>query len=86
VILIDRNDDLTVTTGGQPLPIPGRYCHTPFGVKTDFGGPSKHNLTDGRRFRSSGAKYGRAAPFLPLLSTFPHYRWRPRRPSTNKTD
>ena len=46
MILVHRHDDLAVTTGTQPIPIPGRHCHTPLGVKRDFGGPSKHDDKD----------------------------------------
>ena len=33
VVFVHGHNHLAITTGGKPLPIPGRYCHTPLGVQ-----------------------------------------------------
>jgi hypothetical protein len=72
MILVHGNDDLALTTGSNPIPIPGRYCHTPLGVQRDFGGPSKHNGS-GRSGFALLARIPGATPisshFFPLFNT-----------------
>ena len=46
MVLVHRHDHLAVTTRAEPIPVPGRHCHTPLGVKRDFGSPSEHDVED----------------------------------------
>ena len=66
MILVHRHDHLAVTTGAEPIPVPGRHGHTPLGVERDFGGPSKHDVTD----KPGIALLARNPGWLPISSHF----------------
>ena len=66
MIFVDGNDDLAIATGGEPLPVSGRYRHTPLGVQTDFGGPSEHVSPMAAEF----ALLARYSGWLPISSHF----------------
>ena len=47
VILIDRGDELAITTRLDPFPVSGRNRKTPFGVQCDLGSPTQHGIVSG---------------------------------------
>ncbi len=57
MVLVHGHNDLPITTRSQPIPVPGRYGHTPFGVQSDFCCAPKH--------------CGEDSPGIALLARYP---------------
>jgi hypothetical protein len=78
VVLVHGDDNLAITTGSKPFPIPGRHSHTPLGVQRDFGSPSKHCGKD-KPGTALLARYpGRmslSSHFFPLFNTIGLAPW-----------